>query len=286
MKSNGCRRVGVQGVPSFRFIRGPNPRYWVQTHERGLPGWADFLNSVNGPPLVKVESPTDRPNPLWGSTSFHMSIDDSSELLDAYRQAALDLRVYGGTFSYSFETIDRPVLTAYLSGGCNVTISPQNSVDITDFLSKNRFSATHQYDGREFEDRDRTRPMALLVNAGLPSRQHFDVMDGYARKYCEDLRFGWAVASEQGIVGAFGRVAEDAPFFALLNDRERVNVTTKKRIRDADENGFFDVVLNRNAPQGLNVVVVTFVAVAVYFVAVFWFVLLYTKMAPGEDKAD
>ena len=61
MKSNGCRRVGVQGVPSFRFIRGPNPRYWVQTHERGLPGWADFLNSVNGPPLVKVEAPTDPP---------------------------------------------------------------------------------------------------------------------------------------------------------------------------------------------------------------------------------
>jgi hypothetical protein len=286
MKSDACRRLGVQGVPSFRFIRGPNPRYWVQTQERGLPGWADFLNSVNGPPLVKVDSPSDRSNPLWGSTSFHMSVDDSNELLDAYRQAALDLRIYGGTFSYSFETIDRPVLTAFLSAGCNLTIWPKNSGDVSGFLSRNRFSVTHQYDGAEFENRDRTRPMALLVTEGFPSHQHFEVMDRYASKYCEDIRFGWAVASDQGIVSTFGRVAEDAPFFALLNDRERVNVTTKKKIRDADRNGFFDVVLNRKAPEGLNVVVVTLVAVAIYFVAVFWFVLLYTEMAVSEDKAE
>jgi phosphotransferase system glucose/maltose/N-acetylglucosamine-specific IIC component len=73
---------------------------------------------------------------------------------------------------------------------------------------------------------------------------------------------------------------------ALLNDRERVNLTTKKTIRDADQNGFFDVVLNRKAPQGMNVVIVTLVAVAIYFIVVFWFVLLYTKMVVGEDKAD
>jgi hypothetical protein len=289
-KTDACQRLNSRGVPSFRFLRGTNARYWVATQERGLPGWADFLEKVNGPIARKVDSAADRLEPQAGSTAFHLAVPDSGEVLAQYRRAATPLRLYGCSFSYSYETIAKPLLTAFLSDSCTVSIRPTTEEEIAQFLAENKFAATHEYDGPEFEDRDRNRALALLVSNGRPSGKRLQALDALAKRHCTKIRSGWALASEEDVVEAFGREAGDAPFFGVLSDRARVNATSKKRIADADREGMIEDVIAgrvRRIAKRWDPGRVAWAVAAVYGVFAFWMRYFGARIRSGDQgKGD
>jgi hypothetical protein len=276
-----CAQLQIRGVPGFRFLRGRNPRYWLPTSERGLPGWADFLYKVNGPPLHKVDSPSEREEPLWGSTSFHLSVYDSDEFLNEYRRVAEDLRIFGCTFAYSLESVENPTLTAFLSGNCHISIVPKLPGDIKTFVERYKFSISHRYDSEEFEHRDKVIPLALVVSDDTPIHQHFAAIDKLAKKYCGEVKFGWATTADEVILNAFNRPAEDAPFLGVINDRQRLNISTKKKFADADRSGLFETALGIGSSKGF-VAKVTLGVILGYAVVTFWVYLAYVRFCGQE----
>jgi hypothetical protein len=270
-----CNLLQIRGVPGFRFIRGTNPRYWIPTTERGLPGWSDFLHDVNGPPIHKVDSPDERREPIAGSTAFYFSVYEDNTFLNEYREAAAQFRLFGCTFSYAFESVDNPTITAYLSSDCQISLNPKTPGEIRQFIDRNKFSVPHRYDLDEFERRDRTVPLALVVAEDNPLQQHLAMMQRVARDHCHDMKVGWAT-SDEGIAEAFGRVDEDAPFLGVINDRYKLTVSTKKKISEADQNGILEEGMGLGTGNSL-VVKATLAVIGSYFLIVFWFYLLYNR---------
>jgi hypothetical protein len=289
-RTDACQRLNTRGVPSFRFLRGSNPRYWISTNERGLPGWSEFLEKVNGAASRKVDSAADRIEPFPGSTAFQLALADSGPVLAQYRRAAESLRMFGCTFSYSYESVSRPVLTAFMSDECNASINPQSEEEIARFMTENKFAPTHEYDAGEFEGRDRNRALGLLVSEGHPSERHLQVLEGLAKAHCREARFGWVSTSQVDVVEAFGMVAQDAPFFGVLSDGAGVNATSKKRIADVARDGLVEEVIAGRVRIGGkrgDVGKATTAVVAAYGVAAFWGRLLYVGMRSGDTaKAD
>jgi hypothetical protein len=108
-----------------------------------------------------------------------------------------------------------------------------------------------------------------------------------AQAYCRDVRFGWALASEDAVVDAFGREAADAPFLAVVSDRHGVNATSKKRLAAAAAI-FGDVLAGRapRSPGGDVRSVVAAVAIAWAIVA-FWVRVACARVRQGDGaKGD
>lgn len=280
-KATGCSRLGIRSVPSFRLIRSPQSKYWTECRAREIQEWRRFLTDSGGQ-VMKVDDPDEGRD---AEIVYHMAISDpNSEFLDEFREAAQTFAMYGGSFLYTLETIANPILTVISSNFCRQTFVVKSRGQIKTIIAKNKFGFFHEYDGFEYDSRDKTVPLALVVTENMPLMLHLHAFENFTEKYCGEVKFGWIRANENAIEATFNKSVRDAPYLAMINDRLGITIASKARIADADRKGLFDELLGKKSRKS-SVSIVTCWSLVFYvsFVAVFYVVYNGVACTPSKD---
>ena len=268
-----CAELGMRAMPSFTVVRGASPKYWRVTRSRSPNDWRALILESSGV-VVKVDDPSDGPAPATGATSFHLVTSDKDEFYAEFRRRAEQLSMVGCAFTYTLESTTIPVLSAQLSPNCTVSVKLQRPSDVIPFTETNKFGNHHEYDGAEFLHRDPTMPLALLVVGDTPLDEDIAALSEFGAKYCDRIRFGWIKASDEAIQRAFNLSQRDAPYIALVNDKQGHLFTSKRRFADADRDGLFHELLRYKGGNALVfttvfAVLACYVAVSLAFYAVY-----------------
>ncbi|EAY17350.1 hypothetical protein TVAG_319450 [Trichomonas vaginalis G3] len=221
-----CPRVPVRGVPAFVLIRGPDPKYWVQTYERNFLGWGRFLEQTVKAHAVELTNPADLSREITktfrGSTTFFLSVpENDAATLKAYKRTVPDYHPMGCTFLYKKEgTVAK--ITAYRSPNC--FISKEITADeIPDFVEANKYSSYHHFTRHELTMAI-SKNISVFVTVGqdnLNQEQH-SALDQLSTKHCGKMEFGWAEKESDNDVIHFSKMSgDDVPYYFSMNPREK-----------------------------------------------------------------
>jgi hypothetical protein len=246
-----CGQARIAGVPTFLLIRGRSSKYWTTTYVRSSGEWASFLESQLGPTAREITSDADLSAHISrtteGATSFRLTLPESdAALLKAYQQLSGNLRVFGGSFGYTFGPESKAAeITAFFSPVCAV-MSSVNADNIGAFLNRYRFSDFHHYDMMEWEEQSRDHLFGLVIVSEELKDSQKRAFHTFSKRLCNRMRFGWgSVRTDLDLFRTTNVEAEEAPFLYVTGqvNREQCTVISKKRIGDVSQIAILEGVI-------------------------------------------
>lgn len=217
-----CDKIGVRGVPAFYLIRGSDPKYWIQTSERTMEGWARFLADSTKSKFVEYTNESNLNeliNKTYDGGSTFLFEYDSREYFESYKKTAKFYSLMNCVFIYRSSTDHKNTITAWHAPGYKTTENIEKVEDIKNFIDYHKFSAFHCYDSGEIKDMIKAkRSLALTLTLEPVTDIHLNRMYEITKKHYGTFHTGWIdLYGDQRALGFVGVNNNSGDYFTIIH---------------------------------------------------------------------
>lgn len=222
-----CGRIPVRAVPAFVLIRGPDPKYWIQTYERNYMGWNKFLEQHINAKAIEIkdamEINTHVSKTYRGGTTYYLTVpDQTSVVFKAFKKLVPIYAPMSCTFVYRFDGKSTKI-TAYKSSSCVITNESITSTNIAEFVEKNRFSSYHHFGRLELYKLAMNNVSVFVTICEEYVNEYQQLaLDRLSTQFCGKIEFGWAEKTADYEIVSFSRMSrDDVPFYFAMNPEKK-----------------------------------------------------------------